>query len=165
MNEIAQSIFVILAWGLIATAVMTCVLLMSQNLGWSRLNLPFLLGTFFTRERREANVLGLMLYVVGGELFAFLYFLAFSLVQTSNWWIGGLAGFLHALILLALLLPMLSYVHPRVASLHDGPDTHKTLEPPGFLGMHYGYRTPLVTLVAQTAYGVILGAGLGSLFR
>jgi hypothetical protein len=69
------------------------------------------------------------------------------------------------MLLLALALPMLSYVHPRIASDFDGPDTRKVLEPPGFLGLHYGYRTPLVLLVAQTSYGVILGPGFASLLE
>ena len=31
------------------------------------------------------------------------------------------------------------------------------LEPPGFLMLNYGARTPLVTLVAHIAYGAIVG--------
>jgi hypothetical protein len=163
MTALAQSIFVILVWGFVGTLVMTSLLFLSQNFGWSRLNMPYLLGSFFTGGRREANVLGFMLYMLGGWLFAFLYYLIFSVIGTANVWIGGLAGFLHAVLLLALALPMLSYVHPRIASEFDGPDTRKVLEPPGFLGLHYGYRTPLVLLVAQTSYGAILGVGFAPL--
>ena len=164
MTTLAESIFLILMWGFIGTLVMTSFLFISQNIGWSRLNMPYLLGSFFTGERHEANVLGFMLYMLGGWLFAFLYYLIFSVAGAANWWIGGIAGFVHAVLLLSLALPMLSYVHPRVASEFDGPDTRKVLEPPGFLGLHYGYRTPLVLLVAQTSYGVILGFGFASFF-
>ena len=163
MTPLAQSIFQILAWGALATLVMTAVLYVSQHAGWTRLNLPFLLGSFFTRARREANVLGFLLYLLGGELFAFVYYLGFSLVGTAGWAAGAAAGLLHAALLLAVMLPLLPFVHPRIASEYDGPDLERTLEPPGFLGLHYGYRTPLLTLVAQTAYGAILGAGLTSL--
>ena len=156
---LAQSIFLILMWGLMATLVMTSLLFVSQNMGWSRLNMPYLLGSFFTGERHEANVLGFMLYMLGGWLFAFLYYLMLSVIGASSWWIGGAMGLVHAVLLLALALPMLPYVHPRVASEFDGPDNRKVLEPPGFLGLHYGYRTPLVLLLAQTSYGVILGIG------
>ena len=165
MTPLAQSIFLILVWGFIATLAMTSLLFTSQNLGWSRLNMPYLLGAFFTGDRHESTVLGLLLYMLGGWLFAFLYYLVFSVLGAANWWVGGLAGFLHAMLLLALALPMLSYVHPRMASEFDGPDTRKVLEPPGFLGLHYGYRTPLVVLVAQTSYGDILGAGLAPLVQ
>ena len=164
MIPLAQSIFLILIWGFIATLIMTSLLFMAQNLGWSRLNMPYLLGSFFTGNRNEANVLGFILYVLGGWFFAFVYFLIFSVLGVSSWWIGCITGFVHALLLLSLALPMLSYVHPRVASEFDGPDTRKVLEPPGFLGLHYGYRTPLVLLVAQTSYGVILGFGFAVFF-
>ena len=165
MTQLAQSIFLILVWGLIGTLIMTSLLFASQNFGWSRLNMPYLLGSFFTGARREANMLGFLLYVLGGWFFAFLYYLVFSVIGAASGWIGALAGFLHAVLLLALALPMLSYVHPRIASEFDGPDTRKVLEPPGFLGLHYGYRTPLVVLDAQTSYGAIVGIGLGPLLH
>ena len=164
MTDLAQSIFVILVWGLIATFAMTALLYASQNMGWSRLNMPYLLGAFFTGRRHEANVLGFLLYLLGGWLFAFLYYLVFSVIGASSWWIGAIAGLLHAVLLLTLGLPMLPYIHPRVASEFDGPDTNKVLEPPGFLGLHYGYRTPLVVLIAQTSYGIVLGIGFARFF-
>jgi hypothetical protein len=162
MTEVTQTILLVLIWGTIATLAMTAILLVGQNVGWSRLSMPFLLGAFFTDRRREANVLGMMLYVLGGWLFAFVYFVVMSVIGRANWWIGTLAGFIHALLLLALVLPMLPYIHPRMASEYDGPDSRRTLEPPGFLGLHYGYRTPLVTAMAQISYGLILGAGFSS---
>ena len=33
----------------------------------------------------------------------------------------------------------------------------RQLEPPGFLGLHYGIRTPLTVLVAHVIFGIILG--------
>ena len=40
---------------------------------------------------------------------------------------------------------------------YDGPTRHRRLEPPGFMALNYGRRTPLVTFVARTVYGAILG--------
>ena len=34
------------------------------------------------------------------------------------------------------------------------------LEPPGFLGLHYGVRTPLSVVLSHLAFGAILGAFL-----
>jgi len=76
-----------------------------------------------------------------------------------NWWVGAITGFVHGMLLLTAFFPLLPYLHPRVASQYDGPDVVKRLEPPGFLGLHYGYRTPAVALLAQTLYGVMLGIG------
>ena len=41
----------VLVWGLIATALMTTVMEGAQMLGFSRMSLPFLFGTFFTNSR------------------------------------------------------------------------------------------------------------------
>ncbi|HEU5297751.1 MAG TPA: hypothetical protein VFU71_23445 [Burkholderiaceae bacterium] len=151
----------IMAWGLIATALLTALSFAAQNFGWSRLNFPMLLGTFFTGERAAANVLGFVLYLLVGWLIAFLYYLLFALIGGGGWLAGLAAGLIHALLLLTVALPMLPYVHPRMASEFDGPDAVRRLEPPGFLALHYGNRTPAVLLLAYAAYGAVLGYGYG----
>jgi hypothetical protein len=45
-----------------------------------------------------------------------------------------------------------------MASETSGPTVVRQLEPPGFFGMHYGYRTPLSIVIAHLAFGIILGA-------
>lgn len=145
-------------WSLIATVAMTTILYGSQGLGLSRLSLPFLLGTLFTENRSRAVVLGFVLYVLGGWLFAFLYFLVFASLDSASAGFGALLGVLHGLFLLVVALPLLPYAHPRMASEHDGPVQHFRLEPPGFMGLNYGRRTPLTTLLGQAVYGAVLGA-------
>ncbi len=53
---------------------------------------------------------------------------------------------------------MLPDLHPRMASERHGPTPTRLLQPPGFLGLHYGLRTPLVVVAAHIVYGVVLGA-------
>lgn len=159
MTPEARAILEILLWGATATLTMVSIMFASQNLGWSRLNLPFLIGTIFTDDRRSANALGFFLYLLVGCLIALFYYLMFGLVGKATWWSGAIGGFLHGLLLLTAVLPLLAYVHPRMASEYDGPDLVKKLEPPGFLALHYGRRTPLITLAAHIAYGAVLGAG------
>jgi hypothetical protein len=72
------SIWNMIIWGFAATVAMTIVMQGAQGLGLSRLSLPFLLGTFFTGDRRRAVTVGFVSYVIGGWLFAFLYFLAWA---------------------------------------------------------------------------------------
>jgi hypothetical protein len=146
-----------MVWGLVATLAMTTVLQGAQGLGLSRLSLPFLAGTFFTGDRRRAVIVGFVLYVVGGWLFAFLYFMLFATLHLFTWWAGMAAGLLHGLFLLAGALPILPYLHPRMASEYDGASARRQLEPPGFMGLNYGHRTPLTTLVGQGLYGAVLG--------
>jgi len=147
----------LLLGGLLATVAMTVILQGAQGMGLSRLSLPFLVGTFFTGDRRRAVVLGFALYTIGGWLFASLYFLLFDSLGLHSWWFGALAGALHGLFLLVCALPLLPYAHPRMASEYDGPTALRQLEPPGFMGLNYGYRTPLTTLLGQAVYGAMLG--------
>lgn len=154
---LADNLGRILVWSLIATAAMTTIMHGSQGLGLSRLSISFLVGTMFTGRRTYANVLGFVLYALGGWLFAILYIMIFLSTGAGTWWTGLLIGFAHGLVLLVVLLPLVPYVHPRMANEYDGPALTQRLEPPGFMGRHYGYRTPATTLLAQSAYGFILG--------
>jgi hypothetical protein len=147
----------LILWGLIATVAMTAILQGSQGLGLSRLSLPFLVGTFFTSNRRLAVVLGFAVYTIGGWLFAFIYFFLFASVGIYAWWFGALAGFVHGIFLLVCALPLLPFVHPRMASEYYGATVTRQLEPPGFMAMNYGHRTPLTTLLGQVIYGATLG--------
>ena len=144
-------------WGLVATIVMTIVMQGAQGMGLSRLSLPFLAGTFFTGDRRRAVIIGFVSYVIGGWIFALLYFLLFASLGIYTWWMGLATGLLHGLLLLVGAMPLLPYIHPRMASEYDGASATKLLEPPGFMGLNYGYRTPLTTLAAQALYGAVLG--------
>jgi hypothetical protein len=145
-------------WGLIATVAMASILHASQGLGFSRLSLPFLLGSAFSANRSTATVLGFVLYVLGGWLFAFLYFLFFTSVGIYAWWLGAIVGVIHGAFLLVCVIPLLPYVHPRMASEYHGVTARRQLEPPGFMAINYGYQTPFATLLAQTVYGAVLGA-------
>lgn len=147
----------LLLWGLVATIAMTTILEGSRGLGLSRLSLPFLVGTLFTADRNRAVVIGFLAYVLGGWMFAILYFLFFASIGFASWWLGALLGFLHGIFLLVCALPLLPHAHPRMGSEYDGPRRTYVIEPPGFLGLNYGVRTPLTTLLGQTIYGATLG--------
>jgi hypothetical protein len=136
---------------------MTTILQGAQGLGLSRLSLPFLAGTFFTGDRRRAVLVGFVFYIIGGWLFAVLYFVLFASLGLYTWWLGATVGLLHGLFLLTCGLPLLPSIHPRMASEYDGASVIRLLEPPGFMGLNYGYRTPLITLVGQAVYGAVLG--------
>jgi len=150
----------LILWGLIATVAMTSVLEGSRGLGFSRMSLPFLVGSFFIGSRRWALIVGFLVYTVGGWLFPFLYYFLFASVGIYTWWFGALAGFLHGIFLLVTALPLLPFIHPRMASEYHGATSIRQLEPRGFLAMNYGYGTPVTTLLGQTLYGATLGGFL-----
>lgn len=95
--------------------------------------------------------------MVIGWVFAFFYALAFQALGLANGWLGALFGGLHGLFLLAVFLPLLAAIHPRMASEYDGPSPLRGLEPPVPFGLHYGIQTPLITMAGQMAYGLVMG--------
>ena len=160
MTDVGETIIHVMLWGFVATGAQAAVLFGSQRLGYSRLSLPFLIGTMFTGERPAANAAGFVFYALGGWLFAFIYYFLFAELGGADWQTGTVIGTLHGLVLLTTLAPLLPYLHPRMATEYDGPSYRRRLQPPGFLALHYGYRTPLATLIAHALYGAILGAGM-----
>lgn len=148
----------ILLWGFVATIVLTAIMQGGQSLGLSRISLPFMLGTMFTASRDRAAMIGFLVHLVAGWLFAAIYALAFESWHRATWWLGAGIGLVHGLAVLVVLMPVLPGFHPRMATEQRGPEPTRELEPPGFLALNYGRRTPLLTLLAHLIYGAILGA-------
>jgi len=147
-----------LAGGLLGTLVLTTVLRGASELGFTRMDLPFLLGTSVTDNRRRAKVYGYLFHFALGLGFAVLYGLCFSAIQRSGWWLGGLVGGLHALftstVLVNVILPI---IHTRIGTPETAANEIALIEPPGFLMLNYGRSTFVVTLLAHMAYGAIVG--------
>jgi uncharacterized membrane protein YagU involved in acid resistance len=144
-------------FGLMATAVLTAVMTGAQLLGWTRLDLPLLLGTIKTEDPDRARVVGFFMHLAIGEGFALGYAAGFALLDDATWWLGALFGLLHVSVALTVLVPLLPGVHPRMASNRAGPASVAVLEPPGLLGLNYGAQTPAVALVAHLVFGIVLG--------
>jgi len=147
-----------LVWGFASTVVMTTLMAASQGLGLTRMSIPYLLGTMFTADRDRGRLLGIGVHIANGLAFSLLYVAAFHVWGGPTWWKGALIGIVHGAFVLAVAMPALPALHPRMASETQGPTVVRQLEPPGFLALHYGTRTPLVAAIAHVAFGVILGA-------
>jgi uncharacterized membrane protein YagU involved in acid resistance len=147
-----------LLWGFASTVVLTSILATSQGIGMTRMNIPYLLGTIFTPDRDRAKFIGFVLHFANGWLFSLVYVAAFQILHKATWWLGAIIGLIQAVFVLTMALPVLPALHPRMANEQYGPTVVRQLEPPGFLGLHYGIRTPISVLVAHTVFGIILGA-------
>lgn len=147
-----------LLWGLFATGLLTIIMMGSQGVGWSRISLPFMIGTAFSANRRRALIAGTIAHFGAGCIFAILYALVFEQWNRANLVLGLTLGLYHGLFMLVVVVSLLPSVHPRMRGKHHGPTPTPLLEPPGFLGTHYGIRTPIVTMVAHLVYGGIIGA-------
>jgi hypothetical protein len=153
-----MSVWGALAGGFVGTLVLTTALRTANELGLTRVDLPFLLGTALTGDRTRAKAIGYLLHLVAGEIFALIYYGIFSAIDTGGWALGALLGLLHGIVsATALVNVLLPAVHPRMGSTLSAANSHPLLEPPGFLLRNYGRGTPIATLLAHVAYGAIVG--------
>ena len=145
-------------WGFIATLIMTTVEAGSQEIGLTRVDFPYLIGTMFTPDRDRAKVYGFVVHVLNGWVISLLYVFVFESLGRSRWWIGGIIGAIHALFVLLVVLWIMPGLHPRMASEQHGPTATRQLEPPGVFGLNYGVRTPISVIVSHILFGIILGS-------
>lgn len=148
-----------LLWGFVGTVVLTTIMAGSQGMRLTRMNIPFMLGTMFTPSRDRAKLVGFLVHLFNGWAFSLVYVAAFHALGRATWWLGLGIGFVHASFVLTAGMQFLPGLHPRMASEHHGPTVVRQLEPPGFLALNYGVRTPVSVLIAHLAFGWILGAG------
>lgn len=141
----------------LATLALTTVLSASQGLRLTRINLPYMLGAAFTPDRRRAKLLGFLVHMLNGWIFALVYVAIFHSWGRATWWMGALVGLGQAFFVLTAGMSLLPSFHPRMASEDKGPTVTRQLEPPGFLALNYGYQTPISVLLAHAVYGAILG--------
>lgn len=147
-----------LLWGFVATVVLTGLMAGSQALGLTRMNLPYMVGTLFTPGRDRAKLVGFGAHLVDGWLFSLLYVAAFQSWHAATWWLGALIGLVHGGFVVTAGMQLLPALHPRMASEQRGPTVTRQLEPPGFLALHYGTRTPVSVVLSHVVFGAILGA-------
>jgi hypothetical protein len=133
----------------------------ASELGLTRMDLPFLLGTILTSDRSRAKAAGYAMHFATGQLFALVYFLVFMAVGESGWGLGALFGLIHGLVAsIALVNVLLPVIHPLMGTPVSAAADRPLLEPPGFLMLNYGRRTPVVTIAGHIAYGAIVGGFL-----
>jgi len=145
--------------GTVGTLVLTTLVRAASELGFTRMDLAFLLGTTVSDDRRKAKAIGYVFHFILGVAFALAYGLAFKVLGRSSWWIGGVIGVLHSLfistVLVSVLLPI---VHPRMGTPDTAANEVALIEPPGFLMLNYGRSTFVLNVVAHVVYGAIVGA-------
>ncbi len=154
-----------LAGGVVGTIVLTSGLRGAQELGWTRMDIPLLLGTAFSDNRSLASVIGYAVHFANGLVFSLGYYGVFRAVGHAGWGFGAALGVVHAAfsggVLVTVLLPA---VHPRMGTPWSDAEETPLLEPPGFMLMNYGRRTAIWTLVTHVAYGAIVGGFAAGLY-
>jgi hypothetical protein len=111
----------------------------------------------FTPSRDRAKLIGFFFHLMNGWLFALLYVAAFHSWNQATWWLGSSIGLVHAGFVLTVGMRFLPGLHPRMASERQGPTVARQLEPPGFLALNYGVRTPVSITLSHLVFGAIVG--------
>jgi hypothetical protein len=147
-----------IAGGLVGTVVLTTGSRLAQQLGWTRMDIPLLLGTVFTSSRGRASVIGYAIHFANGLLFSLAYGLVFEATGRAGWLFGLLLGAAHgAFAGGALLNVLLPAVHPRMGTAWTDARSTPLLEQPGLLLSNYGRATLVATFALHLAYGAIVG--------
>jgi hypothetical protein len=151
-----------LVGGFAGTLVLTTVLRAANEARLTRMDLPFLLGTAVTTDRRKAKVVGYVAHFGFGLVFALIYRALFGVLGRAGWRLGSVFGLVHgAFSATALVNILLPAVHPRMGSPITAADTSPLIEAPGFLMRNYGRSTAAVSLAAHIVYGAIVGGFVG----
>jgi hypothetical protein len=153
-------------WSFLASVVMATCLEAARLSGLSRISLPLLFGTALTASRARAFGLGYVAYTLGGWAFGIIYALILASFSCQPVWTYALIstgiGIVHGVFLISVFLALLPEIHPRLTNSYDGPDLEPHVEPPGPFGLNYGWWTPVALVLAQIAYGLVFGIGMGA---
>ena len=142
---------------------MTTMMRAASEIGFTRMDLPLLLGTAFTDNRTAREGLRLRLRTsCSGCSSPSAYAFVFALGEARGTRRRLAGRRVHALFIATVLVNvLLPIVHPRMATPDTAADQVALIEPPGFLMLNYGRNTFLVTLAAHIAYGAIVGWACG----
>lgn len=146
-----------LFWGTLATLAQVLLEALTQGLHLTRMNLPYMLGTIYTDNRSKAKLYGFLNHIGNGLVFSLVYVVIFHYWGGASWWKGAIIGFFQAAFVLLVVMQLLPEFHPRMANERYGPQAKKQLEPPGFLALNYGTRTPISIVISHVIFGMVLG--------
>ncbi len=143
--------------GFVGTLVLTSLEAGAQQMHLTRMSIPYLLGAAVTPNRDRAKVIGFLVHLVNGQLFALLYVALFDAMHEVSIARGAVIGLCHSAVVLLVVVPLLPSMHPRMATLEQGPTQMRQIEPPGPVALHYGLTTPLMVIVAHVIFGIVIG--------
>ena len=153
-----MSVWGALAGGAVGAVLVTLGLELFQAAGWTRIDMPLILGTVFAEDRDRARALGYAVHLVNGVVFSLVYAGIFAAVGSAGWLIGLALGAVHGgLVGGPLMNVLLPAVHPRMGRPWTDASETPLLEPPGFMLTNYGPGTVVLTTALHLVYGTIVG--------
>ncbi len=135
--------------GVAGTSVMTLVLTLLPFLGFPKTDISYVLASMLRAPTHKAAYYSLGLHYAMGVVFAFLYGLAYLILDISpSWWIGILSGVVHWM---AVMLAMNPFAELRVES-RQGLMRH-----PSLLLTNLGGEFAVASAVRHVSFGAIVG--------
>ena len=138
--------------GLVGAGVMGAVLYMGITMmpRQMTMNLFYMLGTMMTRAKVAAYIVGAMMHVMMGIIFALIHtgvYQAFDLESNLAVW-GLLFGFVHWLVV-GMGMGMIGVMHPLMRS--------GEMQPPGLFVKNYPTMTVMGFLMLHLLFGLLVG--------
>lgn len=141
--------------GLVGGIAFLLVVYMGRSSGMTRMDFLYILGTMMTPglKRPAAYVMGFMMHMAAAAGFGLLHAALLHAIEVET--VGAAAGWdlligaAHGLVVLVAMPMMLMAMHPLVQQ--------GRLEQPGPAMTGFGPMTPVGSLMAHAAFGVVTG--------
>jgi uncharacterized membrane protein len=146
--------------GLWATVLMTLFYTWALWVGWLHLDFALLLGDVVMPRRRLSVVVGLILHLVSGTIFAILYAALFQVVGLQPTGIALLVGAGFGVFHFLLAMPLI-HLAGNLGARHRRPGEAN----PGEWGINYGPQEAALRLVGHMLYGAAMAGIYVALYR
>jgi len=138
--------------GLAGTLVMTMVMLAGPMMGMPKMDIMGMLGSMVSSDTKVARSFGGMMHLVMGIIFALIYAAIWHAgLGTANWWIGGVFGLVHGLIVSAMM-PMMVRMQARRTQTAPAGGTAT-----GRSAMSVNGGTATMSMTPKTIMGLLMG--------
>ena len=125
---------------------MSALLLLPRWLGIGKIDVIPAVGALITGKTENALSIGYVVHFTSGIMFAYVYWGLLLLMKLPLvWWMFGMAGFIHGIIVMLLVCIAVMEHHP-IARYHER-----------------GPMTGLAQLLAHILYGVVVGVVVDAL--
>jgi hypothetical protein len=105
---------IIVAAGLVATAIMTMLMYAAPMMGMPKMDMGQMIGSMVLPVGRTAFAMGLLIHFVMGVAFAIIYALVWHGAGIPvTWWTGLIFGAVH-FVVAAIGMGMMSFTHPEI---------------------------------------------------
>lgn len=143
-----------LVGGFVGTVLITALMYGGPLMGFPRMDIATMLGTMVVADPGPAFWVGMLIhFMMGTVILALAYAALYRFLPGPPWARGAIWGLVFWVLAMAVVMPMMSVIHPMVAT--------SRMPAPGFFSLNMGVLAPIGSLIGHLIYGVVLGAIYG----